>query len=186
MTKPKAYMFISIKTDGDSILHNNILSIGMSCRDEGGELICCYGRNIFPALPTYLSDEVIKYYTEYKELWNEITCDCMYLLNVCIEISEMFETVSKNYSITFVASPSCFVWSMFRTKYGQFNLSYKLPHKCICFSTIMEMYALQNKQMSNLKLNKTKHMIPVNESHNQLLNFLLFPTTFNPKEEHNN
>jgi hypothetical protein len=181
MTKPTAYMFVCIKTDGDSILHNNILSIGMSCRDKSGKSLCSYGRNVFPMLPTYLSDDVIKYYTKHKELWNEITHNCMYLMNACIEISEMLEIVSKQYSITFIASPSCFAWSMFKTKYGQFNLPYKLPHKCICFSSIMEIYVLQNKHLSNLELNNTKNMNPVHESHNQLLNFLCCITTFGPK-----
>jgi|SaaInlStandDraft_5_1057022.scaffolds.fasta_scaffold63052_2 hypothetical protein len=149
MEKPTIYLSIDIETDGGNVLVNNMLSLGISALSVDGQEVCNFYEN-FNELDGHIADKscMENFWAKNPEALEKTKVDKKDVFVIMKNLSKVLTYLDKEYTIKFVAMPSCFDWQFFKSYY-EFakhidpTITYDIGFKCICFSTLMDCYRKQ-------------------------------------------
>jgi hypothetical protein len=155
--KKVAYLSFDIETDGPDPIHNNMISIGIYGIDDELNNIFSYQANI-EELEGHVPDQkcmnTFWLKSAQQEAYEFLQTDKRNYMDVCVDLSDKFNELNKEYEIKFVAGPACFDWQFFHCyyqmakKHVNVNISdtmYDIGYKCHCSSAIWDLYVKKNK-----------------------------------------
>lgn len=154
MSKPKLYLSLDIEADGNNVLVNNMISIGIYGIDRNGHEILTFQVNL-EDMNGHIPDRqcMEEFWSKNPVAWAKTQENKQQIIPTFKHLSQILTELNKDWLMVFVAMPSCFDWMFFKSYYEfakciDKTIKFDIGFKCTCLSTLLAIYRKQNNLSS--------------------------------------
>lgn len=149
MEKQTIYISFDVETDGNDVMCNNMISIGLCGLDKNAEEHFSFHANI-KELDIHHPNArcMTEFWGNNPIAWENTQINKQPHHVVMKELSRQFTELSKTFNIKFIAQPACFDWMFFKSYYEhakEIDPTITFDIGCKCISTVFDIHKQINK-----------------------------------------